>query len=146
VLESSMEELKRRNLCTPTYLVASCTLHAIQIALANPVKKALGEGALGARAMMQMLHSACDLQESMEFGEFKLVMFEASQWVQHRHQNGDLPADACDPKTRDFLVNTWDRVNDFALPPEALDELMEKIQKIPFFFSQSDAPFVITKL
>jgi hypothetical protein len=131
VLESLMEELKKRDLCTPTYLVASCTLHAIQIALANPVKKTLGEGALGARAMMQMLHSAYDLQESMEFGEFKLIMIEASQWVQQQ-QAGDLPAaDAYDPRIKDFLVNAWDRVNDFALPPDALQELMEKIQKIP---------------
>jgi hypothetical protein len=45
VLESltKAKELKKRDLCTPTYslLVASCsccTLHAIQIALANPVK------------------------------------------------------------------------------------------------------------
>jgi hypothetical protein len=39
VLESLMSELNKRNLCMPTYLVASCTLHAIQIALANPVYK-----------------------------------------------------------------------------------------------------------
>jgi hypothetical protein len=59
VLESLGNQLKKRDLCSPTYLVASCTLHAIQIALANPVKKAMGEGSLGARTMMQMLHSAC---------------------------------------------------------------------------------------
>jgi hypothetical protein len=70
VLESLTKELKKRDLRTPIYLVASCTLHAIQIALANPVKKTLGEGALvGARTMMQILHSAYDLQESMEYSE-----------------------------------------------------------------------------
>jgi hypothetical protein len=46
VLESLANEIKKRDLCTPTYLVASCTLHAIQIALENPVKKSLGEGGL----------------------------------------------------------------------------------------------------
>jgi hypothetical protein len=55
VLESLGNQLKKRDLCSPTYLVASCTLHAIQIALANLVKKAMGEGSLGARTMMQML-------------------------------------------------------------------------------------------
>jgi hypothetical protein len=57
-------QLKKRNLrCNQTYLVASCTLHAIQIALANLVKKAMGKGSIvGARTMMQMLHSTYDLQ------------------------------------------------------------------------------------
>ena len=127
VLESLMEELKKRNLCTPTYLVASCTLHAIQIALANPVKKTFGEGKLGGRTMMQMLHSAYDLQECMEFGEFKLIMLEAASWVQQK-QSGNLPAD---PKIKDFLINSWDRVNQFALPYEDIAKLLEKVQKIP---------------
>jgi hypothetical protein len=55
-------QLKEKDLCSPTYLVVSCTLHAIQIALANPVEKAMGKGSFGARTMMQMLHSAYNLQ------------------------------------------------------------------------------------
>jgi hypothetical protein len=126
-----MVELQKRGLCAPTYPVAACTLRAIQIALANPVKKPVGEGSLGARGTMQMLHSACDLQESVEFGEFKLTMSEASQWVQLK-QADDSPVDACDPKIRDFFVNAWDRVSDFVLapPPGNLLEPMEKTQKI----------------
>jgi hypothetical protein len=96
VLESLGNQLKKRDLCSPTYLLASCTLHAIQIALANPVKKAMGEGSLGARTMMQMLHSACDLQELMEYSEFRLVMEEAKQWVEDK-QNDSLPAQS-DPR------------------------------------------------
>jgi hypothetical protein len=91
VLESLGNQLQERDLCSPTYLVASCTLHAIQIALTNPVKKAMGEGSLGARTMMQMLHSASDLQELMEYSEFRLVMEEAKQWVEDK-QNNSLPA------------------------------------------------------
>jgi hypothetical protein len=82
VLEPLGKQLQKRGLCNATYLIASCTLHAIQIALANPVKKDMGEGPLGARTMMQMLHSAYDLQESMEFSEFRLVRDEAKQWVE----------------------------------------------------------------
>jgi hypothetical protein len=74
VLELLGNQLKKRDMCSQPYLVALCTLHAIQIALANPVKKAMGEGSLGARTMMQMLHSAYDLQESVEYSEFRLVM------------------------------------------------------------------------
>jgi hypothetical protein len=127
VSESLMSEQNKRNLCTPTYLVASCALHAIQIALANPVKKTLGEGKLGGRTMMQMLHSAYDLQECMEFGEFKLVMQEAALWVQQK-RNGNLPND---PRTKDCLINAWDRVNEFALPYQDIAELLENVQKTP---------------
>jgi hypothetical protein len=75
----------------------------------------MGEGSLGARTMMQMLHSAYDLQESMEFSEFRLVMDEAKQWVEQQKQTDCLPANIYDPKRKDFLVNTWNRVDEFAL-------------------------------
>jgi hypothetical protein len=131
VLESLGKQLQKRGLCNATYLVASCTLHAIQIALANPVKKAKGEGSMGARTMMQMLHSTYNLQESMEFSEFRLVMDEAKQWVEQQQKQTDcLPANIYDPKIKDFLVNTWNRVNEFALPHGESDELPDKIQKI----------------
>jgi hypothetical protein len=98
VSESLMSELNKRNLCTPTCPVASYTLHAIQIALANPVKKTLGKGKLGGRTMMQMLHSACDPQECMEFGEFKLAMQEAALWVQQKRNGNSLN----DRRIKDF--------------------------------------------
>jgi hypothetical protein len=82
VLELLGKQLQKRGLCNVTYVVASCTLHAIQIALANPIKKAMDKGSLGACTMMQMLHCAYDLQESMEFSEVRLVMDEAKQWVE----------------------------------------------------------------
>jgi hypothetical protein len=125
VLELLGNQLKKRDLCSPTDLVASCTLHAIQITLANPVKKAMGEGSLGARTMMQMLHSAYDLQEWMEYSEFQLVMEEAKQWVEDKRNNSLLARS--DPKIKDFLLNTWNRVNEFALPHGDGEELPDKI-------------------
>jgi hypothetical protein len=117
VLQLLGKQSQKRGLCNVPYLVGSCTLHAIQIALANPVKKAMGKGSLGARTMMQMLHSAYNLQESMEFSEFRLVMDEAKQWFEQQQKQTDcLPANIYDPKIKDFLVNTWNRVNEFALP------------------------------
>jgi hypothetical protein len=131
VLQLLGKQSQKRGLCNVPYLVGSCTLHAIQIALANPVKKAMGKGSLGARTMMQMLHSVYDLQESMEFSEFRLVMDEAKQWVEQQQKQTDcLPANIYDPKIKDFLVNTWNRVNEFALPHGESDELPDKIQKI----------------
>jgi hypothetical protein len=129
VLESMGNQLKKRDLCSPTYLVPSCALHANQIALANPVKKAMGEGSLGARTMMQMHHSAYDLQELMEYSEFQLVMEEAKQWVENK-QNDSLPA-RYHQRIKDFLLNTWNRVNEFALPHRESEKLPNKIQKIP---------------
>ncbi len=81
MFESLGNQLKKRDLCSPTYLVASCTLLAIQTALANPVKNSMGRGSLGARTTMKMLHSSYDLQELMEYSEFGLVMEEAKQWT-----------------------------------------------------------------
>jgi hypothetical protein len=80
--------------------------------------------------MIHMLHSAYGLQEeSMEYSEFQLVMEEAQQWVKQK-QNDSLPPNEYDPKIKDFLENTWDRLNDFALPHGDNDQLPEKIQKI----------------
>jgi hypothetical protein len=79
VLELLAKQLKKRDLCTPTCLVASCMLHATQIALANPVMKGMDKVSLGACTMMQMIYSASNLQDSMEFREFWLVMEEVQQ-------------------------------------------------------------------
>jgi hypothetical protein len=87
------------------------------------------EGSLGARTMMQMLHSAYDLQESMEYSEFQLVMEEAKQWVEDKQMIAYLHGTI--QRIKDFLLNTWNRVNDFALPHGESEELPDKIQKIP---------------
>jgi hypothetical protein len=68
----------------------------------------------------------------MEFSEFRLVMDEAKQWVEQQQKRTDcLPANIYNPKIKDFLVNTRNRVNKFALPHEESDERPGKIQKIP---------------
>ncbi len=45
-------------------------------------------------------------------------------------QSDCLPANVYNPKIKDFLVNTWNGVNKFAVPHEDSDELPDKIQKI----------------
>jgi hypothetical protein len=65
----------------------------------------------------------------MEYSEFRLVKEEAKQWVEDK-QNDSLPA-PYDPRIKDFLLNTWNRVNEFALPHRESEELPSKIQKIP---------------
>jgi len=65
VLEGLAKELEKLNLCGDDYIVAACSIHGLQLQLANAVKRTLGEGGLGQRNAMQMLHSVYDLQESV---------------------------------------------------------------------------------
>jgi hypothetical protein len=130
VLESLAKQLKKRGICTPIYLVASCMLHAIRIALANPVKSSLG----ACTTMMQMLHSACHLQKSVEFSGFRLAMEEVQQWVEQK-QNDCFPPDRYDPKIKYFSVDTWNRrVNEFALPQAG------RVMNSPTRFKRSPSP------
>jgi hypothetical protein len=57
--------LEERELCRPGYLVTSCSLHNLQLAVANPIKQTMGEGGLEKKNVMQLLHTVYDLQDSM---------------------------------------------------------------------------------
>jgi hypothetical protein len=62
VLYSLERFLKKLNLCSaPTYFVAPCTLHGVNLIYANLVKGVFGEGGLDYRNVMQLLHSLYDL-------------------------------------------------------------------------------------
>jgi len=63
------------------YLVANCTLHALQLQLSNAVKETFGEGALDKINAMQAIHSVYRLQESIDLGEWRHVLFLSSQFV-----------------------------------------------------------------
>jgi hypothetical protein len=54
-------------------------------------------------------------------------MEEAKQWVEDK-ENNSLPAQY-GSRIKDFLINTWNRVNKFALPHGESKELPNKIQK-----------------
>ena len=75
--ESLFKELQKveRVLDGSTYLAPTCSLHAHQLNLANPIKKLIGEGALGKQNAMQLMHSLFNLQigggGTFEVSEFK---------------------------------------------------------------------------
>ena len=104
VLDDLAKELKKRDICEERYLVANCTLHAIQLALSNPVKNVFGEGGLDPktkeprRNMPQMLHSVYDLQESMEYSVFKMNHKEAAHWMEEQLKQS-LPVQEFGPLT-----------------------------------------------
>ena len=54
-----------------------------------PTQKVLGEGGLGVKNVMQLVHSVYDLQESIDFEEYTEVMVEARLFVQHIQSNTD---------------------------------------------------------
>jgi hypothetical protein len=74
VLYSLERFLKKLNLCSaPTYFVAPCTLHGVNLIYANLVKGVFGEGGLDYRNVMQLLHSLYDLVGRYERHELHLM-------------------------------------------------------------------------
>ena len=72
-LNSLRDEMVALKIVKPDYLVANCTLHSQQILLKGPTEDVFGDGGLGKRIVMQLLHSAYDLQQCFEFEEFKIL-------------------------------------------------------------------------
>jgi hypothetical protein len=73
VLESFCEALEKRNRLIFKKFIASCNLHGIQRPLVNAVEAFMGDGGVGKRTLLQLLHSLFDLQKCFpgcEFGEF----------------------------------------------------------------------------
>ena len=99
VLESLASALKDLNLTEEEYSVANCTLHALQMAFANPVKEIFGEGGLDRRNVMQLIHSCYDLQSCFEKTEREM------KW---EIANGTPPPEAISKAvlTRWWHVNT----------------------------------------
>ena len=101
-MEHLAKYLRERKVCQKIYWVASCTLHAIQLALSNPVKKAFEEGKLGAWSVMQMLHTVYDLQESMEKEHLAMYLKQVRILVSQDRKTIGTP----DPQVEDF-GNDW---------------------------------------
>jgi len=80
VLEGLANELSKLNLCAADCVIAACSIHALQLQLANAAKQVLGEGGLGKRNAMQMLHSLYDLQESMDVEEWRHALIIATDY------------------------------------------------------------------
>jgi len=79
VSEGLARELDKLNLCAPDYIIAACSIHGPQLQLTNAAKRAIGEGGLGKRNAMQMLHSVCDLQESIGIEEWRHALMRANE-------------------------------------------------------------------
>lgn len=67
---SLKKNMQKLDLCRNDgkYLVGFCSLHTLQLTLANPLRDVIGTGGLGRRNAMQAIHAHYDLQDAMEFG------------------------------------------------------------------------------
>jgi len=83
-LENLADEMRALNLLwLHNYLVANCTIHALQLQLNNGIRAALGEGGLENVNVMQMMHSVYRLQESIDLKEWRHMLCLSSEFVYH---------------------------------------------------------------
>jgi len=94
-LESSHEAMEPLALCAPVdqHLIGNCTIHAHQIGLKNAVEITFGTGGLDKINAMQLLHSVCRPQESIDINEWRHVLQKSSQFVVD-----------CDPSVAETMV------------------------------------------
>jgi hypothetical protein len=63
--------LKQKDRAEEYYLIATCSLHGWQRVLGNAIEGCSGGGGMYKRDMLQMLHTAFQIQEEFEIPEFK---------------------------------------------------------------------------
>ena len=85
VLEDLADKLQDLgNICVPpcSYLVANCTIHALQLQISNAIKITFGDGGLEKVNAMQLLHSVYRLQESLsDLNEWRHILYRAGVYV-----------------------------------------------------------------
>ena len=82
VLDSLADEMRGLGLIwLHNYLIANCTIHALQLQLRNAVIATFGAGGLDKVNATQMLHSVYALQESIDLEEWRHILIKSSQCV-----------------------------------------------------------------
>jgi len=82
VLDSLADEMRALGLLwLHNYLVANCTVHALQLQLQNAVMATFGAGGLDKVNATQLLHSVCALQESLDLDEWRHTLIKSSTHV-----------------------------------------------------------------
>ena len=89
VLEESATKLKERGLTLPRFIVSNCCVHTHQISLSHGIQTYFGSGSINKKNVMQMMHSAYDLQSHLGPDEFQHFAKLAKEWV--FDQLGDNP-------------------------------------------------------
>jgi len=120
VLDGLADLLSVRQVCHRNYLTASCSLHNLQLSLANPIKELIGEGGLERKNVLQLLHSIYDLQDSMEMDVWKTHVEESLKFMKkHDIEGKPLPTDTAADKA---FAEKWSTVIGFRVFCSTLDE------------------------
>ena len=85
------------NICVQScnYLVANCTIHALQLQISNAIKITFGDGGLKKVNAMQLLHSVYRLQESLsDLNEWQHILYCAGTYVSSYNINDAIIAPA----------------------------------------------------
>jgi hypothetical protein len=120
VLDGLAAALSTRGLCNPGYLVASCSLHNLQLTIAKPIKETMGEGGLDKRNVLQLLHSVYDLQDSLSHDVWKLIIKEAQEFLmlyagEDNQYNGNTNGDIS-------FASKWNKVKAFRRFPTVCND------------------------
>lgn len=75
------DALKARKLTHQILLIVGCSIHCLQLQLSRPITELMGDGGLDKQNVMQMLHSAYDLQEALNWSELQRIIAIAAPEV-----------------------------------------------------------------
>ena len=92
VLDGLAEKLNELGLCARDYKVAACSIHGLQMQLANAVNSVIGKGGIDQQNALQMLHSVYDLQDALDSEEWRHILVRATECC----HDFDDSADAAD--------------------------------------------------
>ena len=95
-LESFYREMKNIGITTEPYFIANCTLHNLSLAIAVPVEKVLGLGALDKVNCLQMMHSIYDVMNYFGIEVWNTMMKDAMAEIE---MDGDPPTKMPQPVT-----------------------------------------------
>jgi len=105
VLDGLANEMKALGLTTlHNYLIANCTIHALQLQLSNAVINALGAGSLDKVNAMQLLHSTCALQEALDLEEWRHILVQSSKYVNEYGAAAAVPLPSTSTKSQQRIA------------------------------------------
>lgn len=125
VLDGLADLLGTRGLCHRNYTTTSCSLHNLQLSLANPVKELIGEGGLEKKNVLQLLHSIYDLQDAMELDVWKTHVEESMKFMEKYYDIDGEPVPTETEADKAFAVK-WSSVTGFVGFPPTLEEEYRK--------------------
>ena len=128
VLDGLAHELHMQHVTRPNYLIASCSLHNLQLAVANPIKMIMGDGGLDKKNVMQLIHSVYDLQKSMDKELWKTHCHAACMFLNAHVDTVYYGVTAGDK----LFASKWEKVKSFR-HFQVIDEveLKKTIMKVP---------------